>query len=455
MNNFNKALFLLLIAGLTAISLSETLPKSLFDTKEERIDTNLVQDSLMLHAIKQEKDSLKKAKKVKTKPKPKPIKNYASNLKLDRFYKQLYRLEKEQRGTVRIAYYGDSMNDGDLVVQDIRKLYQKKYGGKGVGFVSLCSKSAKGRASISHQFSNQLTHYSFTQLNKEVALGISGDVSLGLDSLFVNNWVSYGTGYYPTKNKLYQPTLFYGKLDSIESHIYVNDTINPIKLTGKSSLNTYKISKKTINKLKIYFQTHQTPIYGINFDNHQGVHVDNFSARGNSGLPLSYLHRELMSQFQKELDYDLIIMQFGTNIISHKTKEYSWYKRSMKRMINQLKKDFPKVDLLTLSVADKARKYGTEMKTDSAVYAVIETQHQFTKDTETGFLNLFKLMGGENSMVKWVEKPPRLANRDYTHFNAKGSKEIALLIFNELEKGYKKYKKEHIKTQIDEQKNVK
>jgi len=270
MNNFNKTLFLLLIAGITAILLSYTLPKSLFNAKEESTNTHIVQDSLMLQAIQQEKDSLEKvaASQPKTstpkpKPKPNPVKSFVSNLSLVRFYKQLYRLEKEKKGTVRIAYYGDSMNDGDLVVQDIRKLYQKKYGGKGVGFVSLCSKSAKGRASVSHQFSNQLTHYSFTNLKKGVALGISGDVTFGLDSLLVNNWVSYATGYYPTKNKLYQPTLFYGKLDSIESHIYINDTINPVKLTGKSNLNTYKISKKTLQELKIYFQTHHTPIYGI------------------------------------------------------------------------------------------------------------------------------------------------------------------------------------------------
>jgi len=325
-------------------------------------------------------------------------------------------------------------------------LYQQKYGGEGVGFVNICSESAKGRASVVHKFSNNWKRYSFIRMKKGIILGISGNMSITKDSMFAKTWVQYSAGYYPKKNLLYQPTLFYGKVDSIPSYIYINDTINAIKLTGKSILNTYKISKKSLKKLKIYFKTNKTPIYGINFDNHKGVHIDNFSTRGNSGLPLSYLRYNLMHQFQKKLHYDLIIMQYGTNIISKKTNDYSWYLRSMSRALKHLKNAFPKVDVLSLSIADKGRKYGTTMQTDSAVYAVIDIQRQIAKQNNIGFINLFKLMGGKNSMVTWVEKTPKRARKDYTHFNSKGSKQIAKLIFEKLEKGYKTYKKKHSKT---------
>lgn len=48
-------------------------------------------------------------------------------------------------------------------------------------------------------------------------------------------------------------------------------------------------------------------------------------------------------------------------------------------------------------------------------------------------------MGGEGSMVQWVEED-QLANKDYTHFNSKGSKKVGNLLYQELEKGYKRYK---------------
>jgi hypothetical protein len=50
-------------------------------------------------------------------------------------------------------------------------------------------------------------------------------------------------------------------------------------------------------------------------------------------------------------------------------------------------------------------------------------------------------MGGDGSMVKWVENVPAKANKDYTHFNHRGAKEIAQLIYKQIDTGYKEYKK--------------
>ena len=50
-------------------------------------------------------------------------------------------------------------------------------------------------------------------------------------------------------------------------------------------------------------------------------------------------------------------------------------------------------------------------------------------------------MGGDGSMVKWVENVPARANKDYTHFNHRGAKEIAQLIYKQIDTGYQEYKK--------------
>jgi hypothetical protein len=50
-------------------------------------------------------------------------------------------------------------------------------------------------------------------------------------------------------------------------------------------------------------------------------------------------------------------------------------------------------------------------------------------------------MGGDGSMVKWVESVPSKANKDYTHFNHRGAKEVANIVFNQLNQGYEEYKK--------------
>ena len=49
-------------------------------------------------------------------------------------------------------------------------------------------------------------------------------------------------------------------------------------------------------------------------------------------------------------------------------------------------------------------------------------------------------MGGDGSMIQWVEQEPTRANKDYTHFNHRGAKEAANLIFTQLNQGYETYK---------------
>lgn len=50
-------------------------------------------------------------------------------------------------------------------------------------------------------------------------------------------------------------------------------------------------------------------------------------------------------------------------------------------------------------------------------------------------------MGGDGSMVQWVDEEPARANKDYTHFNFRGARDVAKMIFNQIDEGYEKYKK--------------
>ena len=450
--NFIKTLFLLLTATLLFLISKEVLPKDKLFTPSTVVNTHVVKDSLMLQAIKQDsllqKDTLLVKKDTVIKPKKTQYKSkftdFENNFELLTFYKKLQLLETDSTQHVQIAYYGDSMNDGDLIVQDLRKLFQEKYGGKGVGFVNIYSKSARTRGSVIHNFSNNWKYSSFLKRINTASLGVSGYTAF-VDSTSNESWVSYIASNSPSKSKLYNPTLFYGKVTSDSAKVFIanKDELTEYKLKGKQLLNIKRLSKYSVNHLKLIFKTDKTPLYGLNFATKHGIHIDNFSTRGNSGLGMTRLHENLMRQFQKKMKYDLVVLQFGTNVVSVKSKSFSWYKKGMKRAVNHLKNVFEGTDVLVFSVADKSRKYDTEMKTDSTIYALIKAQYYIAKETNSGFLNLYKLMGGQNSMAAWVEGSPRYANSDYTHFNARGSRRIAKLIFKKLEAGYRKYKKNH------------
>src|SRR5690606_14663328 len=150
----------------------------------------------------------------------------------------------------------------------------------------------------------------------------------------------------------------------------------------------------------------------------------------------------LMKAFQDKLDYDLIVLHYGTNVLNYGTKSYGWYEKSMTKTVNRLRECFPGVSILIVSTADKATKYDTEMKTDSAVVPLSSAQRRYALKTQSAFVNLYTLMGGDGSMVKWVEQEtPALANKDYTHFNYQGSRKIGRLLYEQIMDGYSQYKK--------------
>jgi lysophospholipase L1-like esterase len=194
-------------------------------------------------------------------------------------------------------------------------------------------------------------------------------------------------------------------------------------------------------ELKIQLDNAESiPFYGVSFAGTSGVNIDDFALRSSSGLPLGKLNTALMNAFQRELGYDLIILQFGANVLNPEASGYNWFAVRMVNVVNHLKKCFPGADILVISQADKATKYGTEIKTDTTLAALISAQEKYARNTGSAFLDLFQLMGGEGSMVKWASENPTLVRSDYTHFNEKGAKKIGQLIFEKLDQEYERWK---------------
>jgi hypothetical protein len=151
-----------------------------------------------------------------------------------------------------------------------------------------------------------------------------------------------------------------------------------------------------------------------------------------------------MNAFQQELQYDLIILQFGLNVAPLN----STYAQKMEDVVKHMRVCFPGADILVISSPDRAKKYGTEMRTEYALPTLLKVQEHYAENVGAGFINLFQLMGGIGSMVKWVNTD--MAKTDYAHFNVNGAKRAADLIFKQIEKYYKEYKEENNLFEEDE-----
>ena len=73
------------------------------------------------------------------------------------FYRALDELAQRPR-QVRIAVFGDSFIEADILTADLRNMLQDKYGGCGVGFVTITSMTSGFRPTVRHSFGGWQSH---------------------------------------------------------------------------------------------------------------------------------------------------------------------------------------------------------------------------------------------------------------------------------------------------------
>lgn len=472
-----KALFLLILAALLGVGLRYVFPKEmLFASEQEKkhVDELLAET---LKEVEEQKDTLEKAQKMviedsiiplkkkekqRSAAKDKPEKSQ-EEVQSNSFFEKLQQLETKKKGQVRIACFGDSMFDADMLIMQFRHYMQRRFGGIGVGFVPITSPSASGRYSVKHFFAANWQKQSFLKKRKtEFPYGINGETFYAGDSLVVDSvWVVYkrGTAYH--NMPLVNPILFYGMRQFTDStmqeapklKIMTEEAEQILPLAFSREVNMLQLPNYQ-KEMKLTITDQATlPLFGVSFASETGIIVDNLATRGNSGLPLTRLRTNIMRQFNQYFQYDLIILSFGTNVFSPDyEKGYSWYAKRMERVILHLRRCFPKAEILVVSMADRAVKVADEMQTPDGLPEFIALQRKLAKRTNSMFYSIFEAMGGSGSMKEWAEAEPALANKDYTHFNSKGAEKVAQQFYNWLMKKYEGYVKEH--TEITEVPNT-
>jgi lysophospholipase L1-like esterase len=364
---------------------------------------------------------------------------------LDSFLAALHQT-KATGSPTRIAYFGDSMIEGDLVTGDLRNSLQTEFGGTGVGFVPINSVTAEFRATIHQSYSSDWYEYNLVsdKLPASCPLGISGHAFLprelpkSANSGIVpdTSWVQFqASRQFAPLRRFTEAHLFYGPGSAQDEVLVTTDGHRvPHTLPGTAAVNELVFKPGVpARAMRLAFATHDTrPVYGVSFESPQGVTLDNFSFRGNSGMSLTRIPAAQLAAFGKVLDYRLIILHYGVNVASAKVKDYSFYERAMTRVVDRMQRAFPNASILIIGMSDKSSRIDGEFVTDPSVPRLLAAQQRLASRNHAAFWNLFDAMGGENSMVSWVEDKPALANHDYTHVNSRGAHKIAGLLHSYL-----------------------
>lgn len=333
--------------------------------------------------------------------------------------------------SVHVAHYGDSMVWGDIISEDLREIFQKNYGGKGIGFLSFSSDDISVRQTVRQKYSTDWDFASlFTRNNNRYEIGISGTVAVSKGS----NWVEYNfTNERISSSSFSEFTVYAMNKKSSAKIAYEISSKDKKYLTLPQSDKLSSVSEilnQSARRIKFYIDDlPDTYFYGINFESGNGVYVDNFPIRGNSGVSLQDISENIFKSFNNKLNYKLIILNFGVNAVGVNSL---WYEKQMGKVIERIKKLFPETSILIVSTADRSIKKGSGFQTDEKIIELIDVQRKIAKNTNVAFWNMYEAMGGKNSMVKWVDHSPSYGLKDYVHFTSLGGKRIAELLYEAL-----------------------
>lgn len=367
---------------------------------------------------------------------------------LSGFFDKLKELKQGKRKKVRIAYFGDSTTEGDLIVSDIRSLMQKIFGGRGVGFVPIAPVSENFRQTIRQKSSESwgVNSYIKKTANHTFPLGISGDYgfqkSSNINQVCKISFNASGNNYINT-NSFDMVHLFYGKYQGEEER--ENPSLN-VKIDRKDSLKFQLESAKLVNKLNFLNRKSNQldlefnfpapfPVYGLSFESENGIIVDNLSKRGDSGMNFGKISPEVLKLFYEYLGFDLIVLHFGANVLTERT-DYTFYEKSLLNAIFHFKKTMNNVPVLIIGSSDRVIKSEGREMTNPAVYGLMKAQRMAALKSKTAYFDLFEKMGGAGSMIQWAKSSPQKASSDFVHFSGRGSKEIARYIYDFLIQGY-------------------
>ena len=344
----------------------------------------------------------------------------------------------------RILHYGDSQIETDRITSTIRNYMQKKFGGQGIGFLPIVPLNEQS-VSFQQDIASNWKRFSILSKDKKSnnRFGISGSVSCYFPSNEADTMAHIGllpiyTGYRSTRTFTHA-RLFFGQ------------AVRPFTIVVNQSYKQQKMAQNTVSSAWWQFETPQNSldlmlissafpdVYGITLDGKNGVAVDNLPLRGSSGLDFSRMDTAQMGQMFRMMDVEMLIIQFGANVVPNIVNDYDYYSRKLTGELTLLKSLKPGLVIVVVGVNDMSQNSLNGYQSYPNIVKIRDAQKKSAFEAGCVFWDLYEAMGGENSMPGWVFAKPPLAQKDFVHFTIGGARVVAELFCRAWDMEYMKF----------------
>ena len=337
-------------------------------------------------------------------------------------------LDSASTQPVRVVHYGDSQIEEDRITNVLRERWQKQYGGGGTGLLPL------------HQTIPTRTIRQWLSINGVVQTAQKGPkryLVYGLRSMRLADSDDYGV---MGQVAVMDSTLVEGSedivmnIEPIDKKRKPHNYFNRVRLLT-SSPDSLLVLPDSTTHYQLHLQGKKN-VYGVSLETPTGVIVDNIPMRGCSGNIFTKIDSTQLSDFYRETNTRLIILQFGGNMIpqTENPSTISGYVRStLRQQIRYIRACAPQASILFIGPSDMSTNIDGQMTTYPLVPYMDKLLKKMAAEEQIAYWSMYDAMGGKNSMVHWVEVG--LAGSDYVHFTRSGANNIGKKLYNWIEEG--------------------
>ena len=167
-------------------------------------------------------------------------------------------------------------------------------------------------------------------------------------------------------------------------------------------------------------------LYGILLDSKTGVRMDNVAMRGCSGTIFTSMDADQLRSFYRTENVRLILLQFGGNSVPYLNtdKGISTYLASIRKQIRYLQGLAPEAKIIFVGPSDMATVVSGKRQSYPRLSGIVDSLRVSANACGAAYWDIYGVMGGENSMIRWVQARPALAGSDYVHFTLAGSQRV-------------------------------
>lgn len=356
-------------------------------------------------------------------------------------------LDEIERGAsvqpVRILHYGDSILTTDELSGRIRRVFQKRFGDAGHGFVLL------GRPwrwyhhnDVVHGARGEWLARPMTSHPYQDGLYGLGGVAFETKAFNAKAWVgTTPTGEFGGRADRFDLSFLEqpggGSFDVILNGEVV-ETVSTRSDVKKAAHRVFRASGKG-GKLTIKtLGNGRVRVFGAVLESDgPGVVYDSLAVNGARFSTLQRFDREHWSQELRRRDPAMVVLMFGANEGHNKSVQPDSYRRELAEVIRTIRKGAPDGECLVVGPMDQAKRSGHGLISRKNPQRVSELQKQTALEQGCAFFDTFEAMGGQGSMARWFRSG--LGGGDLIHPTEVGARQIGSWIADAVLAGYENY----------------